>query len=241
MRLNKAQIRDWAIVAIMLSGFFFVMSRPVVKVSPGEKIQLAEMAPAEFLSWSGQTFDTSEYKDQWQSINELLVRQYGKENPFSFREPFTSLGFILEYSSDLRQNFSFHFPENCHRASGNHIQFLEPLKIDLGDGKSLHAKRLFIKGLPNSSERYDKIVTYWLVIGQKQYYRTFYIKLDQMLSGLLSRAKSGFLVRVDYSQNFEYSPAGIEKASRITSAFIRDLYDSVEPEKRKMLFGEELE
>lgn len=240
MQLSKAQVRDLTLVVVMLGSFLFVINRQVVKVHAGERIKLADVVPSVFAAWRSQTFDTSDYKDKWQSINELLVRQYGKENPFSFKEPVTSLGFVLEYSSDLRQNFSFHFPENCHRAHGNQIQFLEPLQMNLGHGKILKAKRLFIKGLPNSSEPDDKIVTYWLVIGETQYYRTFFIKLDQMLSGLLSQAKTGFLVRVDYSQNFEYSPEGINKAANVTGGFIQDLYDNLTPENRARLFGKTL-
>ena len=60
-----------------------------------------------------------------------------------------------------------------------------------------------------------------------------------MMSGLLSRAHSGFLVRVDYLQDLEYSPEGIEKASRATREFIQALYASLDDKSRLLIFGGE--
>ena len=212
---------------------------PAEKTSPSQKIDLASFVPEQFSGWGSKTFDTSAYRDKWDSINELLVRAYIKPNLFSFRSPATVVSFVLEYSSDIRQNFSFHFPENCHRANGNEVQFLPSAEMQLGDGRIFRAKRLFIKGLPNSSEPIDKVVTYWLVLDGKPYSQTFFIKLDQMVSGLLSRAKSGFLVRVDYEAGLEYTPEGLGKASTVTDGFIRELYESLDPDKRSLIFGKE--
>ena len=115
-----------------------------------------------------------------------------------------TLQMVLEYSSDLRKNFSLHFPEGCHRAAGNEIEFLPAVDIDLAPGKSIKAKCLFIKGKKDSPEDIDKIVVYWLVIDQKQFYQTFYIKLDQMMAGLIRKPKRGFLIRFDYYDNLIY-------------------------------------
>lgn len=239
MSLSKTARIDLILALTMLTGASFVEIRPVEKSQAANKLELKTMVPESFGSWVSQTFDTSDYADKWQSINELLVRGYAKPNLFSFRSPATEVAFVLEYSSDLRQNFSFHFPENCHRAHGNEIQFLPTAEIDLGNGKILRTKQLFIKGQAGSTEKKDKIVTYWLVMEGKQYYKTFFIKMDQMLSGLLSHAKSGFLVRVDYEAGLEYTPEGLEKASTVTNEFIRELYESLDPDKRSLLFGKE--
>lgn len=239
MTRKSEVVIDIGISVALLGAALFVVMRPVQKTAEAEKLDLRSLVSESVGPWMGHTYDMSEYVDKWQSINELLVREYAKPNLFSFRSPATKITFILEYSNDLRQNFSFHFPENCHRAGGNEIQFLHPAEIPLAGGKILRAKRIFIKGMPNSSEKVDKIVTYWLVMDGKLYYKTFFIKLDQMLSGLLSKAKTGFLVRVDFHDEFEYSPEGIEKADKVTGEFINDLYDSLPVEARIRLFGKE--
>lgn len=235
--LKKPALIDIGISAVLLLAALFVAMRPIQKADTSVKLDLAAMVPESFDPWISRTFDTSDYADQWQSINNLLVRDYAKPNLFSFSSPATQVSFVLEYSSDLRNNFSFHFPENCHRAGGNEVIFMPTPEIDLGEGRILRAKRIYIKGLPNSYERMDKIVTYWLIMDGKQQHNAFYIKLDQMLSGLLSKARSGFLVRVDYSQGFEYTPEGIAKADKVTAEFIRDLYDSLPTENREKVFG----
>ncbi len=235
--LKRPALIDIGISAVLLLAALYVAMQPVQKTEAAIKMDLSRLVPETFEPWVSRSYDTSDYADNWQSINSLLVREYAKPNLFSFSSPATQVSFILEYSSDLRQNFSFHFPENCHRAGGNEVQFLSPAEIDLGDGKILKAKRLFIKGQPNSREPIDKIVTYWLVMDGKRYYKTLFIKLDQMLSGLLSKAKSGFLIRVDYYQGFEYTPEGIAKADKVTGEFIKDLYESLPKEAQEKIFG----
>lgn len=230
--------RDIVIIVLFLASAWFVYSRPVQKVAAGEKIDLAAIVPSRLAAWGSETYDTAAYRDKWQSINELLVRRYFKMNPFALRGPgYTSLAFITEYTTDLRQNFSFHFPENCHRAGGNEIEILPPLEVVMDDGRVVRAKSIYIKGKAGSIETTDKVVSYWIVIGGKAYWKTFYVKLDQMLSGLLSQAKIGFLVRVDYDQDFQYSTEGLQQARETTAAFLKDLYETLDAEKRDLLFG----
>jgi len=237
MKINISTIRDLLIITAMLSAFAIVQLNPVEKVSAGEKIQLAKLIPRELPPylpiWKSISYDMSGYKDKWQSINELLVRKYYQRNR-------DNVDFILEYSSDMRKNFSFHFPENCHRSGGNEVDFFEPLAIPLRNDKLLMAKLLFIKGTRGSIEEHDKLVAYWLVIDKKQYYRTFWVKVDQMLSGLLKQSKTGFLVRVDYTEGAEYSDEGLNKGKALISQFVQDLYDEVDLKDRDMLFGEDM-
>ena len=215
----------------MIGAALYVFSHPAEKYAAEEKIDLPSFIPTAFAGWRSVTLDTSDRKDEWQSINELLAREYRNEAER------VRLGLMLEYSSDLRKNFSFHFPETCHRAGGNEVDFLEPLEITLGNGKAVMAKCLFIKGNKGSLEGRNKIVVYWLTIDNKQHYRTFTIKIDQMLSGLLKRAKKGFLLRFDYFEGVEYTDKHIQKARKVISSFIKELYNASNEETRKMLFG----
>lgn len=231
---KKSKIRDIIMALLMLGTALYVFTHPAEKQSAEEKIDMASFVPYRFGDWRSKTYDTSDYKDKWQSINELLVRDY--YNP----ETRQRLGFILEYSSDLRKNFSFHFPESCHRAGGNEVVFLEPLEIDLGNGRVIKAKCLYIKGVRGSMEHMDKVVGYWLTIDNKQYYQTFFIKLDQMLSGLLKRAKQGFLLRVDCFEGVNYDDESTDRAKALIREFVRDLYDELDDDKRSLLFGRNL-
>lgn len=235
--MTKSTIRDILIIIAMLGAFAVVRLNPVEKIAPGEKIYLEQLIPREFPSylplWKSVSYDMSDYKDQWQSINELLVRKYYQRNQ-------ENIDFILEYSSDMRKNFSFHFPENCHRSGGNEVDLFEPLEIELSKGKVLKAKLLFIKGMKGSIEEHDKLVAYWLVIDKKQYHKTFWIKVDQMLSGLLKQSKTGFLVRIDYKEGAAYSDEGLKRGKELIARFVRDLYYELDPQARGMLLGEEL-
>ncbi|MBI3617229.1 MAG: exosortase-associated EpsI family protein [Candidatus Omnitrophica bacterium] len=147
--MTKSTIRDLIMIITMLGAFAVVQLNPVEKLAPGERVQMDKIIPREFPSylplWKSVSYDMSEYKDKWQSINELLVRKY-------YQRDNENIDFILEYSSDMRKNFSFHFPESCHRSGGNEVDFLEPLEIELSKGKVLKAKLLFIKGMKGSIE-----------------------------------------------------------------------------------------
>lgn len=229
--MSKPKIRDIMMAVLMIGAGLYVLGHPIEKYAAEEKIDLPSFIPSTFGSWKSETHDTSDYKDKWQSINEVLVRDYYKG------ERRKKLGFILEYSSDLRKNFSFHFPENCHRAGGNEVDFLEPLEVTLADGKVIKSKCLYIKGREGGLEGIDNVVAYWLTIDNTQYYRTFFIKLDQLLSGLLKRAKRGFLIRLDYFEGIEYTDEHIQKARKAITDFIKELYNALDEESREMLFG----
>ncbi|MCD4781111.1 MAG: EpsI family protein [Candidatus Omnitrophica bacterium] len=228
-RINK---RDLILSIIMIGAAFFVYLNPPRKSAPGEKIHLNTFVPEKLWGWRSITRDTSGFEDiRWQAINELMIRTFYKHD-----KSFVNL--ILEYGSDLRKNFTFHFPENCHRAGGNEIDFLEPIKVELKDGRVIMMKYLFIKGLPDTTVERDKFVAYWLTIDKKQYHETFWIKLDQMLSGLLKQSKSGFLFRVDYVDRVKYDDESEARARELIIDFTRDMYDKLDEEKKALIFGE---
>lgn len=236
--LKKADLRDIVLASLMILAMVIVLLNPVKKEAAGKKLDLATFIPASFAGWVSRTYDTANYSDKWQSINELLVRTYAKEERGGLLRKVKMLDLVFEYSSDLRKNFSFHFPETCHRAAGNEIEFFQPLEIRIAPDKSIKAKCLFIKGLKGSPEHIDKLVVYWLVIDNKQYYQTFFIKLDQMLAGLLRRSKSGFLVRLDFLDNFTYDPKDISRAKETISSFVQDLYATLDTPTRLKVFGQ---
>ena len=149
----------------------------------------------------------------------------------------TNVDLILEYSSDLRKNFSFHFPENCHRASGNKVDFLKIFTVDLGNNKIFKGKYLYIKGVKGTQVARDHLVVYWLVIDQKTFHQTFFIKFDQFLSGILNNSKKGVLVRIDYIDGLKYHAKNIAQGEKIIQNFIKDLYESLDSKQRQIIFG----
>ena len=58
-----------------------------------------------------------------------------------------------------------------------------------------------------------------------------------MLSGLLKQSKSGFLVRIDYTEGVEYSDEGLKKGRELIRQFVRDLYYELSQEDREWVFG----
>lgn len=231
-------LRDYVLSAVMLCAFAVSLAVIPEKMSPEEKADLSGWAPRKFMGWTSFTEDTEDFRDQWQSINELLIRHY-------FYTPFYSkdlraqktVTMILEYSSDIRNNFSFHFPENCHRSTGNEVDFLPPLEVEMPDGRVIKAKLVYIRGLQKSIEPFDKLVAYWLVIDKKQRHQTFFIKLDQMFAGVLSGSKKGTLVRLDYVEDLKYTPEAIGRGKRAIRDLLVDLYRSTDPVQRESIFG----
>ena len=228
---NAALARDVVLSACMLAAAGYVFAHPVTKIGAEETLRLGTRIPSAFGEWSGTTYDTSSYTDRWQSINELLARRY--EDPARRQ----ALLLIVEYSSDLRKNFSFHFPENCHRASGNEVVTLKPLTMTLAGWRALTAKTLYIQGKPGTADEADKVVAYWLVMDGKAYHRMLAIKLDQLLAGLLKRAKRGVLVRVDYASGAPLTGQELEQAGQALTGFVQDLYRSLSPAERAVFFG----
>lgn len=204
---------------------------PPQKPNLDSKIDIQALLPEVIGEWKSHTYDTNDYQDQWQSINQLLVRTYYIENEKKF------VDLYLEYSSDVRRAFSFHFPENCYRAGGNEIIFLEPLKTKLKDGRTFKAKSIFVKGLPGKREESDKLVAYWVILDGKQFYNMFGIKVDQMLAGLFSKARQGFLVRVDIREGVDLNKDNQKIAGETISRFINDLFDHLPEKQRNEIFG----
>ncbi len=226
-----SNMRDYILTGVMVGAALLVAFNPPQKVAVSKKISSASFVPAAFNGWQSQTYDMSDYADKWQSINELLVREY------THPEKRMEVGFILEYSSDLRRSFSFHFPEGCHRATGNDVLFLPEAVFQLTPERSMHAKSLFIRGVPGSAVPINKIITYWLVIDKKQYYQTFWIKVNQAMAGLLGRHGEGFLVRVDFDAP-QYTPESLKAANDAVGGFVKDLYNALDAPARVQIFGD---
>jgi hypothetical protein len=107
----------------------------------------------------------------------------------------------------------------------------------LGNNKSLKAKTLYVKGMKETLSA-DKMLAYWLVIDNKQRYTTLSIKLDQMIAGLISRPRKGFLFRVDTPEGLKYDSESIDRGRALISKFIADMYQSLDKSKKEMFFGE---
>jgi EpsI family protein len=222
-------IRDVLLAGTMLFLGGFVLAHPVHKQDASQKLGLASIIPSEFAGWVGTTQDTTKY--QGESINELLVRVYSQNQRNA------QLDFILEYSSDLRKNFSIHFPENCHRAWGNEVVLLEPTFFDVA-GQKIPAKTIFVKGKDDGLIKTDKLVFYWLVMDGKLMADTVTIRMDQMLAGVFNESRTGFLVRVDYSgQDFHFNQDQMARAQMMVGKFLSDLSGTTDKTAQEMLFG----
>lgn len=229
---NKFNRMDIFVISILLIAALLVTIHSPQKYQPLQKINPETFIPKTLPGWVSVTHDMSKYKDGWQSINELFVRTYYRANG-------EYVNLIVEYSSDMRRNFSLHFPENCHRSHGNEVDFLPPLQVALPNHPVEQAKLLYIKGVPNSPVTTDTLLTYWITIDKKQFYQTFWIKIDQMVSGLIRNPKQGVLVRVDYYTDLQYNDEkSITRGKELIQQFITDLYSQLKPNEQEMLFGQ---
>jgi EpsI family protein len=222
--------RTGLIIAVLLGAATVVWQGAPRKQDADKTVDLPSFVPARFSGWQSLTHDSAGYQDQWKSINELLLRTY-----YRGRDDFLHL--IVEYSSDLRQNFSFHFPENCHRAGGNEVFFLEPLEVRTKDGRVFRSKAIYIRGAPGTREPVDKVTAYWVTLDRRRFHTTFWLKLDQMFSGLLGGAREGFLVRVDFTDRVSYYPESIARAREDIARFLSDFYDSLTAQDKDALWG----
>jgi len=215
----------------MLVATFYVLLTPVQKFAAAEKINLSAYVPSSFGNWNSVQYDMSDYKDRWQSINELIIREYTNQVTKE------QVILIVEYNSDLRRNFTFHFPESCYRAVGQEVAFLPFLSVPLPDHRVLNVKSIFVRGAKDGFNQGDKILAYWLVIDNKQYSRTFIIKLNQFFAGILQHSRKGFLVRLDSEEGIRYDDQGIRQINGTMSRFIADLYMALDENRRQMFFG----
>jgi len=231
MKRQTISLRDIVLFVIMIGITLTLILIPRAKYSPSEKINLIGYLPVAFGDWTSESVDMSAYTDTIESINELIARVYTNSKT---RE---QIILIVEYGSDLRRSFAFHFPEVCHRAGGNEIVYLNPLDIDLAKNKSLKAKTLYVKGMKQALSSSDKMLAYWLVIDNKQKYTTFSIKIDQMIAGLLTRPRKGFLFRVDTPDGLKYNSESIEFGRTLITKFVKELYETLDETKKEMFFG----
>lgn len=224
---------DLSLIAVMSVAGILLMLFPVQKAAVSAAIDLPSLVPAEIPGWTSVTYDTADYQDQWQSINFLLARTYTHTEKKHF------LDFILEYSSDVRRAFSFHFPEDCYRAGGSDISFLKTFEMQLPNGQTLKAKTVLVRDTTTTQGKGKifRLIVYWLVLGGKQVYTTLNVKLDQMLGGLISKVKDGVLVRVEARQAVEYNQEGLMVTEERMRQYILELYAQLSEEQKRSLFG----
>ncbi len=111
--LSRALFRDFVIGAFIIAAYFAVNTqRPEKRLSPNP-VDLQAIVPREFEQWKAITLDRSDFKDtDWQAIDNILMREYAREDFAGLGRSIKKIGFVLEYSHDFRNNFSLHFPDN---------------------------------------------------------------------------------------------------------------------------------
>lgn len=221
--------------ALCIAGYaIHLKNKPVTYTGEREPVDLERMLPESFKGWEGVWMDTTDCRDRRKTLDSRLARLYtNKEKKVSVR-------LVVEYSSDLRNNFSFNFPEQCARKEGNAVQVLKPLNVIMPDNRFLRGRCLFIHGDESGLLEHDRLVYYWVVMGQKQFYDRRQITIDRIRSWFRKEVKHGFLVRVDHQGDLLSGPGFLKDGRAVIEEFLKDLYVSMPRRKSLVLiFGAE--
>lgn len=227
----KFKMRDYLIGFILFLGGISVLVFPPQKMNSTKKIHLDALIPVTIADWKSHTYDTKNYDDQWKSINELLVRTYYK------LESNKAVDLYVEYSGDMRRAFGFHFPENCYRGGGNSFVVLDDFKIELPDKRLLQARAILIKGERGKREESDKLVVYWVVMEGKHIHDIWTIKINQMLAGLINKAREGIIVRIDFRNLNKEINGNYNEEIETVREFLTDFYLGLPATTKNLLFG----
>jgi len=131
----------------------------------------------------------------------------------------------IAYGSDqASEATSVHRPEFCYSTQGFRVRDAGIGEVDLG------AHRLEVRKLIASGPRFEPIL-YWVTLDKQATLPGLGRKLAQLNYGLHGDIPDGMLVRV--------STLGMDEARSyaVQSAFLQDLYKSMDPAVRERYFG----
>jgi EpsI family protein len=207
------------VVLLVLSGAFSLF----YKVERAARQQTADLTamPKDIGAWRMAGEETNIGKRESEFLNDVLLRSYQRSDG-------KQITLAIAYGADQRQNFSIHVPEGCFRAAGFDVTSLGTARLEpLG----LPLKQLLVKGKIESEP-----MQYWIVLDGKIVTNHFERKIKQVYYSLLGARAGGILIRVSTLSN----DRDFRNDYDVQQAFIRELYRSLNPELRRLLFGDKI-
>jgi EpsI family protein len=213
------KIKFIMVIVLFIAAAAFVMFYKVERNTQASTINLAEI-PAEIEGWKMLEQQTGMKKSASEFLNDVLFRTYQRGDG-------KIIMLAIAYGADQKQNFSIHVPEGCYRAAGSDVTSIGV--VNDADIPGLELKKLLIKDKEKTEP-----MQYWIVLNGRVITSHFERKIKQIYYSLFNVQAGGVLVRVSSLS----SDKDFQKDYEIQRSFINELYNKVNPELRKVLFGE---
>jgi EpsI family protein len=206
------------VIALFIAAAAFVMFYKVERTTQTSTINLASI-PEEIGGWQMVEQQTSMGTSASEFLNDVLFRSYKRGDG-------KTIILAIAYGADQKQNFSIHVPEGCYRAAGSDVTSIGV--VNDADIQGLELKRLLIKDKEKTEP-----MQYWIVLNGRVITSHFERKIKQVYYSLFNVQAGGVLVRVSSLSNDK----DFQNDYEIQRSFINDLYKTVDPELRSLLFG----
>jgi EpsI family protein len=151
-------------------------------------------------------------------LNDVLFRTYRRADG-------RTLALAVAYGADQRKRFNLHLPETCYKASGYQVLSLTAQQMRLPE---LKLKEMLVQDLSSTQQ-----IEYWMVLGGRQVTGELEKRAKHLYYSVFGIAAEGVLVRVS---SFA-TPADAANERRVQQEFISALYQSLNREQKKLLFG----
>ena len=165
------------------------------KFDRDQRVGFAAMIPERLGEWNQISVKSSDTPTDQLDVNEIHQVLYSHP----------SLGLValtLEYTSDSRREFELHYPDVCHSVRGDEVVVYPPDRFELSDGRFIEAA---IMNWQQRNGGHKAVTAYWYVTPEGITTDTMKLKINQALSGLLSRPEAAVMVRFDafYEQKLD--------------------------------------
>ncbi|OHE59531.1 MAG: EpsI family protein [Thermodesulfovibrio sp. RBG_19FT_COMBO_42_12] len=206
------------VIVLFIAAAALVMFYKVERVTQTRTANLAAI-PEEVGGWQMIDEQTSMGTSASEFLNDVLFRTYKREDG-------KTIILAIAYGADQKQNFSIHVPEGCYRAAGSDVTSIGV--VNDADIPGLELKRLLIRDKEKTEP-----MQYWIVLNGRVITSHFERKIKQVYYSLFNVQAGGVLVRVSSLSNDKE----FQKDYEIQRSFINELYKTVDPELKNLLFG----
>src|SRR4030043_639094 len=206
------------VVVLFIAAAALVMFYKVERVTQTRTANLAAI-PEEVGGWQMIDEQTSMGTSASEFLNDVLFRTYKREDG-------KTIILAIAYGADQKQNFSIHVPEGCYRAAGSDVTSIGV--VNDGEMPGLELKRLLIRDKEKTEP-----MQYWIVLNGRVITSHFERKIKQVYYSLFNVQAGGVLVRGSSLSNDK----DFQKDYEIQRSFINELYKTVDPELKNLLFG----
>jgi EpsI family protein len=206
------------VIVLFIAAAALVMFYKVERVTQTRTANLAAI-PEEVGGWQMIDEQTSMGTSASEFLNDVLFRTYKREDG-------KTIILAIAYGADQKQNFSIHVPEGCYRAAGSDVTSIGV--VNDADIPGLELKRLLIRDKEKTEP-----MQYWIVLNGRVITSHFERKIKQVYYSLFNVQAGGVLVMVSSLSNDKE----FQKDYEIQRSFINELYKTVDPELKNLLFG----